>query len=578
MDVWFEGLSCTSSQNGRRILDNVSGRFLSGELTAILGPSGAGKTTLLNAISGYRRVGISGEMAEGMRESGCYIGQIDLLAEMVTAGELMEFATTLKLPDTTPKQRTTIVEENLAKLGMGECYNTRTERLSGGQRRRLSIALELVNDPPVLFLDEPTSGLDNVSTGQMIRLLRELSRAGRTIVCTIHQPSASLFDLFDRVYFLAAGKCVYQGGAGHHLIDYLAAHNFVCPIHYNPADFVIEVTEDFLNIQELCKASKNGKISWYCKTDGSNKPQVLIKKQEGMKKKRFSKFKLFRDSRSHSHFWLQFWAIFYRLTLQLNRNKIGIYIQIFHHVACSVIIGVLFYDCGNDGDDPFNLVKFYMTVIVFYTYTQSIISILQYPFERKLVKREHFNQWYSLFPYYAAYTVTKACYMLPLLLMFVATSYGLSGHQWELGRFLLFLMVGVLTSSTAESLGLIIGTIFNVTNGSIVGPMTLTPIFGFAIYGIDFSRTIDPFMSLLLRTSFMRSARTLLFLVGYGLGRGKLECSMDTSHCIFNDPRVFIYQLNLEHVTLWYAIADLFLQALLYRIAFYLVLKWKMRS
>ncbi|XP_014288183.1 ATP-binding cassette subfamily G member 4 isoform X2 [Halyomorpha halys] len=517
-------------------------------------------------------------MAEGMRESSCYIGQIDLLAEMITAGELMEFATTLKVPNTTPKQRTAIVVENLAKLGLDDCYNTRTERLSGGQRRRLSIAIELVNDPPVLFLDEPTSGLDNVSTGQMIRLLSQLARGGRTIVCTIHQPSASLFDLFDKVYFLAAGKCVYQGGAGGHLIDYLATHDFVCPIHYNPADFVIEVTEDFLSIQELSKASKNGKISWYGKESGSNKPQVLLKKQEGMKKKRFSKFKLFRDSRSHSHFWLQFWAIFYRLMLQSNRNKNGIYIQIFHHVGCSLIIGGLFYNCGNDGNDPFNLVKFYLTVIVFYTYTQSIITILQYPFERKLVKREYFNQWYSLFPYYAAYTVTKACYMLPLLLLFVPSVYALSGMPWELERFLLFLVVGILTSSTAESLGLVIGTLFNVTNGSIVGPMTLTPVFGFAIYGIDFSRAMGPLMNLLVRTSFMRSARTLLFLVGYGLGRERMDCSMESSHCIFNDPRVFIYYLNLDHVTLWNAIIDLSIHAFLYRIGFYLVLKWKMKS
>lgn len=251
-----------------------------------------------------------------------------------------------------------------------------TKSLSGGQQKRLSIALELVDDPQIMFFDEPSSGLDSVSTTQCLALLKNLAAEGRTIICTIHQPSALIFETFDHIYALAEGQCIYQGSHSN-VVPFLSQLNLVCPPFNNPADFLLEIATDAYGYQndKLVRKIDNGRNRLYCNEPRSplpldrSQPIPLIKPIVAetnpislcVKHLRFNIF----DPRSYctksdlysTSFLRQFYYLYIRTFLLITRNPSLSAMRLGIHIAVAFCIGILYFQIGDSAKNLMNNFK-----------------------------------------------------------------------------------------------------------------------------------------------------------------------------------------------------------------------------
>ncbi|MCO5548670.1 hypothetical protein L7F22_002129 [Adiantum nelumboides] len=209
------------------VLHSLTGYAEPGQLMAIMGPSGSGKSTLLDTLAGRlatnaTQTGIV--LLNGRRRKLCYgtaayVTQDDNLIGTLTVRETIRYSAELRLPDRMDaREKEAIVESVIREMGLMECANTKVGNwhlrgISGGEKRRVSIAIEILMRPRLLFLDEPTSGLDSASSFFVVQTIRTLARDGRTVIASIHQPSSEVFELFDNLCLLSSGQTIYFGDA-----------------------------------------------------------------------------------------------------------------------------------------------------------------------------------------------------------------------------------------------------------------------------------------------------------------------------------------------------------------------------
>ncbi len=225
---------CVDLPNGRRILDQASFSLGERSLMAVVGPSGSGKSTLLNALTGFRPAD-SGQVVYGgrslyaayndLRNRIGYVPQDDVLHRQLSARQALTYAAKLRFPsDVSTVERRERVGEVLGELGLTRHADSQIGRLSGGQRKRASVGLELLTKPSLLFLDEPTSGLDPGYERALTRLLRDLADGGRTVIVVTH--SVQSLDLCDRVLVLAPGGAVAYFGPPDAAVGYFGAGSY----------------------------------------------------------------------------------------------------------------------------------------------------------------------------------------------------------------------------------------------------------------------------------------------------------------------------------------------------------------
>eukprot|EP00008_Paramoeba_atlantica_P014857 CAMPEP_0201478294 /NCGR_PEP_ID=MMETSP0151_2-20130828/3180_1 /ASSEMBLY_ACC=CAM_ASM_000257 /TAXON_ID=200890 /ORGANISM="Paramoeba atlantica, Strain 621/1 / CCAP 1560/9" /LENGTH=481 /DNA_ID=CAMNT_0047859339 /DNA_START=56 /DNA_END=1502 /DNA_ORIENTATION=- len=243
----------------KEVLHDISGFAKPGTLTAIIGSSGAGKSTLLDILSGRKNIGkIDGDIlmngqprGKSFKRFSAYVTQEDILMPTLTVEETLMFNVRLKLERDKAKQnrektRDVRVDEMIEELGLQKVRQDRVgdenvRGISGGEKKRLCIGCEMIADPSLMFLDEPTTGLDAFNSQQVVYTLKKLARAGRTVICTLHQPRSSIFEMFDYLCCLSEGKTVYFGPASEAISYFETEVGQNCSQFYNPADFIIDL-------------------------------------------------------------------------------------------------------------------------------------------------------------------------------------------------------------------------------------------------------------------------------------------------------------------------------------------------
>ncbi|XP_058815319.1 ATP-binding cassette subfamily G member 4-like [Topomyia yanbarensis] len=596
-------------RKGRDILKNINGEFRAGELTAIMGPSGAGKSTLLDILAGYTESDFTGEIfinkqprdLKHFRRQSAYIMQDHNLQPHLTVLEAMHFSANLKIgAELSPASKKIRMNEILCAIGLQDHKKTRTAKLSGGQKKRLAIALEIVNNPPVMFFDEPTSGLDISTSKKCVELLKQLAREGRTIICTIHQPSALLLNMFDHLFTMAEGECIFTGTTGN-IVPFLKEMDIICPEHYSPSDFLLEIATNDYGRQndQLIAKSENGKSTAHrnrelltpfllpilespVSADNPLHPpkedtqSPLAKPKKLAKKLSFNPEKWCgRDEIYTTSFCRQFYLLLLRTFLILSRDRSLMTMRFVIHCTIAALIGMLYLGIGNQASHIFNNFNYVFFSIMFLMFTAFSSMTMAFPLELPIITREHFNRWYSLRAYYIAMTVADIPIQALCTVTYIVITYYMTGQPPEAFRMGLFTIICLMVAWVAQGLGLLVASLFDVKNGAIFGPFFICPFLIFSGFFIHLDDA-HPVMHWLFHVSFLKYALQGATVAIFGYDRPKLDC--EETYCHFVLPKKFLKEIDMLSADFVEAVIALIVIFLVFRVGAFYVMRYRLKN
>ncbi|KAH9670371.1 ABC transporter G family member 33 [Citrus sinensis] len=419
-----------------QLLDDVTGTLRPGVLTALMGVSGAGKTTLLDVLAGRKTSGcFKGEIKVNgypkiqetfVRVSG-YCEQTDIHSPHITIEESLFFSAWLRLPPTiNSKTKADCVNHVLKTIELDGIKESLVgipgvSGLSTEQRKRLTIGVELVAKPSIIFMDEPTTGLDARAAAIVMRAVKNVADTGRTIVCTIHQPSIDIFESFDELILLkTGGRIIYSGPLGNHssrVIEYFEIRN-----NYNPATWMLEVTSasteaelglDFSQIYEDSLLYENNKeLVRQLSTSGGAARDLHF------------------TTRFSQNGWGQFKSCLWKQHLSYWRTPSYNLMRILNTIAASFLFGLLFWNKGkeiNNQQDLFNILGSLYASFIFLG-SMNCSSALPYAAsERTVMYREQSAGMYSPLAYAFAQVTIEIPYLLIQAALYVIITYPMIG-------------------------------------------------------------------------------------------------------------------------------------------------------
>jgi ABC-type multidrug transport system ATPase subunit len=546
-DITYSVPDPKNKKEKKQILYGLDGQARPGETVGIIGSSGAGKTTLLNILAGRVSTGdIGGTMLVNGQKRGPlwrrvigYVEQEDLMYRTLTVRETLSYAALLRLPlYLTRKQKLERVNEIIHQLGLEKCQNSLigdefSRGISGGERKRVSIGVELVANPRMLFMDEPTTGLDSYTSFQLIQNVSNLAvEQARTVVMTIHQPREDILFLFDKILLMSQGKMIFFGPT-QSALDHMESLGYPCPMYQNPANFFIDmISVDFKkqNESDSVEGTNKESVDEISLEDPSQKRVTfLINAWEEKKVAELKRRGLYTSNsiaKSHhpattpattdgpmaaltvdhsaNNLWLaEVWILLSRYMIDSSRNMLLFSATIGQQIAMIILIGFTFFQLPLTQEGIQSRIG-----VLFLTVINNIIMILQpivltFPLEKPIIKKERWSSCYRNSSLYIAKVMSTFPLRLAVTLLYGLSSYYIIGLNPAADRFFIFQIILIDLVFNSQAIGLAVSaSVSTVEAGQVFGPLIFLVLL---IYAGNFAGTTIP--AVLAWIKYIASAR-----------------------------------------------------------------------
>ncbi|XP_058184900.1 ABC transporter G family member 1-like [Rhododendron vialii] len=492
-DLW---VMVPDKKGGRRaILQGVTGYLEPGEVLAIMGPSGCGKSTLLDSLAGRlgdntRRTGeilINGRKQTLAFGTSAYVTQDDTLMTTLTVKEAVYYSAELQLPDSMSRsEKRERADVTIRDMGLQDSINTRiggwgSKGLSGGQKRRVSICIEILTRPKLLFLDEPTSGLDSAASYHVMeRIIKLAKQEQRTMVASIHQPSSEVFELFHNLCLLCSGRTVYFGStlAAN---EFFGLNGFPCPPLRNPSDHYLRtINKDFgVDIEQGLGGRKMSAVEAI---------NTLVKSYNSSEAYRQVQQRVFEICQqgggrlekkgSQAGFITQCYVLTRRSFVNMFRDLGYYWLRLAIYMALCLCVGTIFHDIGSSYGSIQARGSMLMFVASFLTF-MAIGGFPSFVEDMKIFTRERLNGHYGVGAFVVGNTFSSLPYLFLISAIPGVVAYYLVGLQKGIGHFAYFVVMIYACMLLVESLMMVVASVVPdflmgiITGAGIQGVMML---------------------------------------------------------------------------------------------------------
>lgn len=496
----------------KTILNGISGSVKHGNFTAIMGPSGCGKTTLLNFLSARidANLKIRGEIfinskkekdIESISNLVAYVQQDDILMATITPREIFNFTANLRL-NLSAKERRERVEALIGDLGLKRCAETKVGNalirgLSGGERKRTSIGVELITNPSLIFLDEPTTGLDSTTALKILELLVKLAKSGRNVVSTIHQPSSEIFNIFDNLMLMVRGHIIYEGKA-RDAVNYFAGIGYACPKLTNPADYFMKImSETGMIVDEIQQKKdddggilsleaeeieKRFQVRLQAMTSSYNTSNQSKKSAEGILTIPVNNPKKFQTS-----WFKQCYLCTIRAFQNELRNPLDVKLKFIQNIVFAIVIMILWNNVSNglNGIQDRNGVLFMLATTSSFGSIQG--SLGTFSLERPVFIRERLSKAYRTSAYFWGRSFSEVPFLFIYPLLLISMVYWVIGlNTFDASKYLICVACHILCWWAGSGFGLMLSTVIpKIEVAMALTPVLIVPLLAFAGFFVN---------------------------------------------------------------------------------------------